>query len=178
MSEHNGRTSKKRPAYADFDSQNKFLAIESIIAKRLVEHPKAICSYSGGSDSDIVVDLIERVRKICPQIEPIKYMFLNTGLEMKAIKDHVWETAEKYGIEIEEVRPKVNIIQATRKSGIPFLNKIVSGRLSNWQRSNVPVSVVQEYNDAEDKPAKYFELKERYPHAASAITFLCSCTGG
>ena len=46
-----------RPAYADFDSPAKFQAIESIIAKRLKEHPNAICSYSGGSDSDMMIDL-------------------------------------------------------------------------------------------------------------------------
>lgn len=37
-----------RPDYADFDTPAKFLAIQSIIAKRLQQHPKAICSYSGG----------------------------------------------------------------------------------------------------------------------------------
>lgn len=39
---------RDRPDYADFDSPAKFQAIESIIAKRLREHPNAICSYSGG----------------------------------------------------------------------------------------------------------------------------------
>jgi len=51
-----------RPAYADFDSPRKWMAIESIIAKRLAQHPNAVCSYSGGSDSDIMLDLIEHVR--------------------------------------------------------------------------------------------------------------------
>lgn len=37
-----------RPPYADYDAPRKFMAIQSIIAKRLVEHPHAICSYSGG----------------------------------------------------------------------------------------------------------------------------------
>ena len=37
-----------RPDYADFDSPAKFEAIKSIIAKRLREHPNAICSYSDG----------------------------------------------------------------------------------------------------------------------------------
>lgn len=30
---------------ADFDAPQKFEAIKSIIAKRLREHPNAICSY-------------------------------------------------------------------------------------------------------------------------------------
>ena len=81
-----------RPDYADFDSPAKFEAIKSIIAKRLREHPNAICSYSGGADSDIMIDLIERTRRIF-ELPPIKYVFFNTGLEMKATKDHVKEQA-------------------------------------------------------------------------------------
>ena len=103
-----------RPAYADFDAPAKFEAIKSIIARRLKEHPNAICSYSGGSDSDIILHLIESVRDIYG-LPPVKYCFFNTGLEMKAIKQHVKDMEEKYGVEITEYRPKVNIVTASRK---------------------------------------------------------------
>lgn len=163
-----------RPDYADFDSPAKFEAIKSIIAKRLREHSNAICSYSGGADSDIMIDLIERTRRIF-ELPPIKYVFFNTGLEMKATKDHVKDVAEKYGVEIEEVRPKINIVQSTRKYGIPFVSKIMSGGLSDWQKKGVPLSIAQEYDQAEDKSAKRKELKERYPKCESLINFLCCC---
>lgn len=163
-----------RPDYADFDSPAKFEAIKSIIAKRLYEHPNAICSYSGGSDSDIMIDLIETVREMFG-FPPIKYVFFNTGLEMKATKDHVRYVAEKYGVEIEEVRPKINIVQSTRKYGIPFVSKIMSGGLSDWQKKGVPLSIAQEYDQAEDKEAKRKELKERYPKCENLINFLCCC---
>jgi len=163
-----------RPDYADFDAPAKFTAIQSIIAKRLTEHPNAICSYSGGSDSDIMIDLIERTRKAF-ELPPIKYVFFNTGLEMKATKDHVKATAEKYGVEIETVRPKINIVQASRKYGIPFVSKIMSSGLHEWQKKGVPLSIADEYNEAEDKAAKRKELKERYPHCESVINFLCCC---
>ena len=163
-----------RPDYADFDSPAKFEAIKSIIAKRLYEHPNAICSYSGGSDSDIMIDLIETVREMFG-FPPIKYVFFNTGLEMKATKDHVRYVAEKYGVEIEEVRPKINIVQSTRKYGIPFVSKIMSGGLSDWQKKRVPLSIAKEYDEAEDKEAKRKELKERYPKCESLINFLCCC---
>lgn len=163
-----------RPDYADFDSPAKFEAIKSIIAKRLREHPNAICSYSGGADSDIMIDLIERTRRIF-ELPPIKYVFFNTGLEMKATKDHVKDVAEKYGVEIEEVRPKINIVQSTRKYGIPFVSKIMSGGLSDWQKKGVPLSIAQEYDQAKDKAAKRKELKERYPKCESLINFLCCC---
>lgn len=163
-----------RPDYADFDSPEKFTAIQSIIAKRLREHPNAICSYSGGSDSDIVIDIIERTRKLF-SLPPVKYAFFNTGLEMKAIKEHVKSTAMTYGVEIEEYRPKVNIVQASRTYGIPFVSKIMSAGLSEWQKKGIPLSIADEYEQSEDKLTKRQELKERYPNCESVINFLCCC---
>lgn len=172
--EFRSRVYTDRPDYADFDAPAKFQAITSIIAKRLKEHPNAICSYSGGADSDIMIDLIERTR-VAFELPPIKYVFFNTGLEMKATKDHVKATAEKYGVEIEEIRPKVNIVQASRQYGIPFVSKIMSAGLSEWQKKDIPLSIADEYNAAEDKAAKRQELRERYPKCESVINFLCCC---
>ena len=183
-----------RPDYADFDSPAKFQAIQSIIAKRLKEHPNAICSYSGGADSDIMLDLIERTREIF-DLPPIRYAFFNTGLEMEATKRHVREVSQKYGVEISEYQPikgyikvkvngatqkitcksALNIVNATRQHGIPFVSKIMSGGLSEWQKKGVPLSIAEEYDKAEDKHAKRLELKERYPKCESLINFLCCC---
>ena len=175
MSEtYHSRVYTDRPAYADFDAPAKFQAIQSIVAKHLKQHPNAICSYSGGADSDILIDVIERAREIF-KLPPVKYVFFNTGLEMKATKDHVKATAEKYDVEIETVRPKVNIVMASRKYGIPFVSKIMSAGLSEWQKKEVPLSVAQEYDRAEDKQAKRLELKERYPKCESVLNFLCCC---
>lgn len=164
-----------RPMYADYDSPDKFQAILGIIMTRLRQHPKAVCSYSGGADSDILIDLIETARKIAPSLPKVKYVFFNTGLEMQATKDHVRQQAEKYGVEIETVRPDVNIVNATRKCGIPFVSKIMSGGLEEWQKKKVPLSIADEYEQAEDKHAKRQELRERYPKCESLINFLCCC---
>ena len=171
---YHSRVYTDRPPYADFEAPRKFLAIQSIIAKRLTEHPNAICSYSGGSDSDIMIDMIEQARKLF-DLHPVKYVFFNTGLEMKATKDHVKEVAEKYGVEIEEIRPKVNIVRATRLHGVPFVSKIMSAGLEGWQKKDVPLTIADEYAQAEDKAAKRQELRERYPHCESVINFLCCC---
>lgn len=171
---YRSRVYTERPAYADFDAPAKFTAIQSIIARRLSEHPHAICSYSGGADSDIMIHLIERTRKLFG-LQPVKYVFFNTGLEMKATKDHVRYTAEKYGVEIEEVRPRINIVQSTRKYGIPFVSKIMSAGLEGWQKKNIPLSIAEEYEKAEDKSEKRRELKERYPGCETTINFLCCC---
>lgn len=163
-----------RPAYADYDAPRKFLAIQAIIARRLKEHPNAICSYSGGSDSDILLDLIEETRKMF-NLPPVKYCFFNTGLEMDATKRHVKAQAEKYGVEIKQYRPKVNVVQATRRYGQPFVSKIMSAGLEAVQAKNIPLSIADEYAQAEDKAAKRRDLRERYPKCESAINFLCCC---
>ncbi len=172
---YRSRVYTDRPDYADFDAPAKFQAITGIIMTRLRQHPKAVCSYSGGADSDILIDLIERARMIAPSLPEVKYVFFNTGLEMQATKDHVKAISEKYGVEIKELRPKVNIVQATRQHGVPFVSKIMSGGLSEWQKKGVPLSIAEEYDQAEDKHAKRLELKERYPKCESLINFLCCC---
>lgn len=172
---YKSRVYTDRPDYADLDSPQKFQAIQGIIMTRLKQHPNAICSYSGGADSDILIHMIESARRILPSLPPVKYVFFNTGLEMKATKDHVKETGEKYGVEIEEVRPKINIVKAAREHGVPFVSKIMSGGLSEWQKKGVPLSIADEYNQAEDKGAKRQELKDRYPKCQSVINFLCCC---
>lgn len=168
------RVYTNRPDYADFDSPEKFQAILGIIGTRLRQHPNAICSYSGGSDSDIMLDLIENARKLFGLPE-VKYCFFNTGLEMEATKRHVKEVEKKYGIEITEYRPKKNIVLATREHGIPFMSKIVSSSMETVQRKGLPFSIREEYDNAEDKVAKREELRQRYPKSEQGINFLCCC---
>lgn len=172
--EFRSRVYTDRPAYADFEPAAKFEAIKSIIARRLKEHPNAVCSYSGGSDSDIMIDLIETVRKMF-NLPPIHYCFFQTGLEMEATKRHVKETAEKYGVEIHEYRPKKNIVLSTREHGLPFVSKIMSQGLEGVQKKGIPLSIADEYAQAEDKAAKRRELSQRYPKCESTINFLCCC---
>lgn len=172
--EYHSKVYTDRPAYADFAAPEKFEAIKSIVARRLVEHPNAICSYSGGSDSDIMLHLIEEVRHTF-NLPPVKYCFFNTGLEMAATKRHVKAMAEKYGIEIEEERPKKNIIQAVRENGQPFMSKHMSKGLMNIQNKGIPLDIADEYAAAEDKVAKREELGRRYPKCATTINFICNC---
>lgn len=163
-----------RPPYADFDAPHKFEAVKSIIARRLIEHPNAICSYSGGSDSDIMLHLIETVRKTF-NLPPVQYCFFNTGLEMEAIKRHVRDMEKLYGVTITEHRPKKGIVQSAREHGIPFVSKIMSAGLEGVQKKGIPLSIADEYAEAEDKAAKRAELKARYPGCESIINFLCGC---
>jgi len=172
--EFKSRVYTDRPPYADFEAPRKFEAIKSIIAKRLIEYPNAICSYSGGSDSDIMLHLIETARKTF-NLPQVQYCFFNTGLEMEAIKRHVSKMEELYGITITEHKPKKNIVLATREHGQPFVSKIMSAGLEGVQKKNIPLTIADEYANAEDKAAKRAELKKRYPGCETTINFLCCC---
>lgn len=174
MNEYRSKVYTDRPAYADFKSPLKFETIKSIIAKRLIEYPNAICSYSGGSDSDILLHLIETVRKMF-NLPPVKYVFFNTGLEMEATKKHVKKMERRYKVKIETVRPKIGIVTAVRRHGVPFVSKIMSSGLEGVQKKHIPLSIAAEYANATDKKAKYLELCERYPGCKSTINFLVGC---
>ena len=50
-----------RPAYADFEPMQKFQAIQQIVRMHLKDHPNAICSYSGGADSDIMKAFLREI---------------------------------------------------------------------------------------------------------------------
>lgn len=172
--EFRSKVYEMRPEYADYESEKKFEAIRTIIISRLLEHPNACCSYSGGSDSDILLHLIETCREQA-NLPSVKYFFFETGIEMEATRRHVKEMSIKYGVEIETIRPKKNIVIATREYGVPFMSKIVSAAMNSIQKKNVPLSIRKEYESADDKHAIRAELKRRYPNAEQAINFICCC---
>ena len=100
---HRSKVYTDRPDYADFEPAAKFEAIKSIIAKHLKEHPNAICSYSGGADSDIIID-------ICEKIKPhgIHYVWFDTGIEFQATKEHLKYLENHYDITIERERERLS----------------------------------------------------------------------
>lgn len=158
-----------KPAYADFDPSAKFQAIQSIIASKLTRYQKAICSYSGGSDSDTMLDLIERTRQVFG-LKPVKYVFFNTGLEMEATKRHVKDISEKYGVEIESIRPKKNIVLATSEHGLPIFSKELSERVGHLQRNGFDFSELKKYTGSEEnKKQALINLYRENPNCKSAI---------
>ena len=52
-----------------------------------LHHDKALVSLSGGADSDIILDLCQRVRK--EQSIEIEYAFFDTGIEYAATKEQL-----------------------------------------------------------------------------------------
>ena len=97
----------------------------------LGRHFKCAVSVSGGSDSDIVMDLLELVK---PDSCELVYVFFDTGLEYAATKRHLDELEQKYGVTIERRRPRKTIPAVCREYGIPFISKDVSDMMNRLQK--------------------------------------------
>ena len=92
-------------------------------------------TYSSGSDSDIMADIIELV-KPPDNCGEIRYIFFDTGLEYDATLRHIAETEQKYGIAVERIKSKKSIPVACREHGVPFICKDASSMLGRLQAHN------------------------------------------
>lgn len=90
------------------------------------KYKKIMCSISGGSDSDVMLDIVWR----CDKDNKVDYVWFDTGLEYQAIKDHLRYLEEKYDIEIKRHKPKKPIPTCCKEYGQPFISKHVSEMMS------------------------------------------------
>lgn len=134
-----------------FDS---FLVADSKFKK----YENIICSISGGSDSDIMLDIFCKIDK-----SKVTFVFFDTGLEYQATKDHLQALENKYGIEIVWIKAKKPIPTTCRKYGQPFISKQVSEWIERLQRHNFKW---------EDK--SFEELYEEYPDCKAALRWWCN----
>lgn len=94
-------------------------------------HEHALVSVSGGADSDVMVDLCERVRQVAPI--DITYVFFDTGVEFKATKGQLDYLEGRYSIHIERRRAVKTIPVCCREFGLPFVSKMVSHHIAELQ---------------------------------------------
>ena len=123
-----------------FDFLNKDVPMNNNIPKymmvtrnKLREYGRIAISYSGGSDSDIMLDMIELVKPY-EDCGEIRYTFFDTGLEFDATHRHIAEVEQKWSVTIERIKAKKTIPTACREHGIPFISKDVSEWLNRLQR--------------------------------------------
>lgn len=126
----------------------------------LSERP--MCSISGGSDSDVMLDMVYRLD---PE-HKIKYVFFDTGLEMQATKEHIEFLKNKYDIDIITVKPKVPAAAAVKKIGYPFWTKQVSEYISRLQK-----------HDFQWKDLPFDTLYAQYPKCKAALRWWCNAWG-
>ena len=124
------------------------------------KYRKSVCAISGGSDSDVMLDIVWR----CDKDNKVDYVWFDTGLEYQATKDHLKYLEERYGITITKKRPKIPIPTSCKTYGQPFISKNpVSEYIQRLQRHDFKW---------EDEP--FDILYERYPKCKAALQWWCN----
>ena len=95
----------------------------------LNSYKNPVCSVSGGSDSDVMLDLLERVRGN----RKVTYVFFDTGIEYRATLRHLDDLEAKYGIEIVRRKAKKPVPVGCKEYGVPFFSKEISQKISYLQ---------------------------------------------
>ena len=119
----------------------------------------ALCSLSGGSDSDIVLDILSHLETD----GQIIYYWVDTGLEYQATKEHLDYLENKYQIQIEKIKAVKPIPLCVREYGVPFLSKYVSEQMMRLQKHHF---------QWEDKPLQ--ELMKEYPNCKTSLQWWCN----
>ena len=104
-----------------------------------LEH-KSYLSFSGGKDSVVVHKLLD----LALPDNNIPRLFLNTGIEYRAITDFV-KTLAKNDSRIIILSSGINIPEMLRTYGYPFKSKEHSNKLSIYQHSGMESKTVQDY---------------------------------
>lgn len=124
-------------------------------------HDKALVSISGGADSDVMLDMCERVRDGtgCE----VSYVWFDTGIEYDATKRHVDYLEARYGVTIQRHRAEKTIPVCCKEYGQPFHSKFTSQMMGQLQRHGF---------EWENEP--YEALLGRYPRCKSALKWWCN----
>ena len=123
------------------------------------KYKKIVCSVSGGSDSDVMLDICWR----CDKDSKIEYVWFDTGLEYNATKEHLKFLEEKYGINIISCKAIKSIPSSCKQFGQPFISKRVSENMQRLQKHGFK----WENDDFE-------ALYRKYPKCKSALQWWCN----
>ena len=126
------------------------------------KYQKICCSISGGSDSDVMLDIVWR----CDKDNKVTYVWFDTGLEYQATKEHLKYLEEKYNIEIHPYKAIKPIPSSCKTYGQPFISKQVSEFIQRLQAHNF------KWEDED-----FDTLMKRYPKCKSALEWWCNTKG-
>lgn len=120
--------------FPDFSPKTRADVLHTAIKTQMYfrEHENIMISVSGGSDSDCIVHF---VCKYFPEYLPkIHFVFVNTGLEYQATKNHLDYLETFYGIKIDRIRGK-SVVWVCKEYGFPILSKFKSHYIDLYLRN-------------------------------------------
>lgn len=141
---------------------NDVIGDNLIRAYSIINSPKyhsIVCSVSGGSDSDDMLDIVWR----CDKDNKVVYVWFDTGLEYQATKEHLTYLEEKYGIEIYPYKAIKPIPLSCKEYGEPFLSKRASNFIHRLQ-----------LHDFQWEDEDFDTLYKKYPRCKSALEWWCN----
>lgn len=109
---------------------DNFVKAYSIINKP--QYKTIFCLISGGSDSDVMMDIIYKV----DVNKKVTYVWFDTGLEYEATKRHIEYLEKKYDVKIMRERAIKPIPLTCKECGQPFISKYVSELLYRLQKKD------------------------------------------
>lgn len=143
--------------------ENQLIRNTFIKADRLLSSYKnPVASISGGSDSDIVLDILEKVRNG----RMVTYVFFDTGIEYAATHKHLDDLEEKYQVEILRQRATLPVPLGCKKYGLPFFSKETSQRISELQKHGF------QWEDA-----SFNTLIQKYHNCKAGLEWWCGLKG-
>jgi 3'-phosphoadenosine 5'-phosphosulfate sulfotransferase (PAPS reductase)/FAD synthetase len=160
---------------------NKTIVDNAVIAWSKINSPKyekILCSVSGGSDSDIMLDIVFK----CDKDNKVIYVWFDTGLEFQATKDHLKYLEDLYGIEIIRNKAIKPIPTCCKEFGQPFISKYVSDMISRlqaydfkWENEPIEVLVERYCEEVPVKNQKSAEFNGKfYQGCVSALRWWCN----
>lgn len=145
----------------DHCPKNQTICDNIIRAWAIINNPKytkILCSVSGGSDSDIMLDIVWK----CDRENKVNYIWFDTGIEYQATKDHLKYLENRYGIIIQRCRAKKPVPLSCKKYGLPSFSKYTSEMIDRLQKHG--------FNWEE---GTLDELMKKYPKTKSALQWWC-----
>jgi len=123
-------------------------------------------SYSGGKDSEFLINLFSKYNLI--KKYNIKIIFFDTGIEYEATKRFI-DKKNNQGYKIIKVRAEKPVPLTIKQFGQPFISKRVSEMLERLQRHN--------FDFDNHIQLKYPKLEKMYPRCLSALRWLTNYYG-
>lgn len=120
---------------------------------------RAMCAISGGSDSDIMMDMV----CVLDNDHKVDFVFYDTGLEFAATKEHLEYLENRYDREIIRLSAIKPIPVCCREYGIPWFSKFASDMMARLQAHNFQWEI-----------APFDELCEKYPGCKAALRWWCN----
>lgn len=153
--------------FPETECSNINTAFRKLHANLMFRSARAAVSISGGSDSDMMLDMLMALnpKKNYP-FDEIYYVWFDTGIEYTATKEHLNYLEEKYGIVIEKVKAKIPVPLGCRKFGQPFISKRVSQYIGRLQNHGFDF---RKFGDS-----SFDFLLSLYPNCKSALRWWCN----